>query len=214
MKSRISLPVLMLVLCSFVGALVAGINIYITVANVARIFRDPLSLPYRRVALILGTSDQTRNGGSSPFFRSRIEGAVRLYREHKCSHFLASGDNAHVSYNEPLKIRQALVAQGIPPDRIIMDYAGFSTLDSIIRAKEVFGLDECIVVTQRFQAERAAFIAQTAGLDVLAYAVQDAGGMLDFNMQVREVFARVKAFMDVYVLNTRPRYLGKPETIE
>ncbi|XHR28673.1 MAG: vancomycin high temperature exclusion protein [Chthoniobacteraceae bacterium] len=165
-------------------------------------------VPEREVGLLLGTTNLRRNGQPNPFFTHRIDAAVALYRAGKVRHLLVSGDNGTRGYDEPTLMRTALLAQGVPATAITLDYAGFRTLDSIVRAREVFGVTRFTVISQRFHDERALFIAQHYGLDAIAYCARDIGLRRGFKTKVRETFARVKAVLDLYVLHTRPKFLG------
>jgi SanA protein len=124
------------------------------------------------VALILGTSRSYR-GQPNRFYQARIEAAARLFQSGRVRGILVSGDNATRYYNEPISMQKDLIALGVPADVITLDYAGFRTLDSMIRAKKVFGLDEVLVVSQRFHAARAVFLARQFGLDARGFAADD-----------------------------------------
>lgn len=178
------------------------------------IYRELAAVPEHRVAVLLGTSRWIRGGRPNPFFDNRVAAAVRLYETGKVAYILASGDNSHSSYNEPAYLREALVRSGVPEERVVLDYAGFSTLDSIIRAEKVFGLDSLLVVSQAFHLERALFIASASGIEAIGYAAGDVEGWGGLSIRAREALARVKAVLDVYVLKRSPRYLGDREFIE
>jgi SanA protein len=169
-------------------------------------------LPQKKYALVLGTSSKLRNGRSNIYFRKRINACWRLYREGKIKYVLVSGDNGIKSYNEPETIRDALMESGIPSSHIVLDYAGFDTYDSMVRAKEVFGLSSFIVVSQHFHNLRAVFIARRKGMEVYGYNAGDASAASGYKMRFREYFARVKAYLDV-LFNVRPKFLGKKEAI-
>src|SRR5262249_52109358 len=138
----------------------------------------------------------------------RIQAAVELYGAGKIRYVLVSGDNGTRSYDEPTAIKRALVRRGVPEDRIVLDYAGFRTLDSVVRAHEVFGLERFTVISQRFQNVRAIFIARAQGVDAIGYDAPDVAGVGGLRTHAREVLARLWAVLDVRVLKTRPKYLG------
>lgn len=175
-------------------------NLYTTVRDV----------PEHTVGIVLGTSWASRSGSQNHFFTYRIQAAAALYRAGKIQYILASGDNQFLSYNEPRRMRQELIALGVAPQHIYLDFAGFSTLDSIYRAKEVFQLDRAIVISQAFQNERALFLGNAAGMNLDGFNARSVDGYGGFMVSVREFFARTKAYADVYLLNTRPRFLGEP----
>jgi len=174
---------------------------------------DPADLPYREVALVLGCSEILANGRGNLFFRYRIDAAAALWEAGKCRAFLVSGDNGRVGYDEPTAMRAALVDRGIPDARIHSDFAGFSTLDSIVRAKEVFGLSEVMIVSQRFHNERALFLANHIGLDAVACDARDVSAHRALRTRIRERFARIKTLADAYLLGTKPKFPGPPEPI-
>ena len=178
------------------------------------IFSDAGAVPANRVGLLLGTAPYLTHGGVNPFFSHRIEAAVALFEAGKVDFILASGDNRHVSYNEPIAMRNELIRRGVPAERIVLDYAGFRTLDSIIRIREVFGQDRFVVISQRFHLERALYIAENAGMQAVGFRAQDVEGPAMMRVQVREYLARVMALADVHLFRASPRFLGDPILIE
>lgn len=126
---------------------------------------------------------------------------------------LLSGDNAHRSYNEPWTMKRDLLRAGIPDERIFLDYAGFRTLDSVVRAKRIFDTDNFLIITQRFHCERALFIANHHDIQASCLAVPGPSNHSGFQIRLREVFARTKAFLDLYIMDTKPRFLGPKEPI-
>lgn len=163
------------------------------------------------VALILGTSRGLR-GRPNPFYQARIKAAAELYHGGKVRGILVSGDNATRYYNEPVSMQKDLIALGVPADYISLDYAGFRTLDSMVRAKEVFGLEEVLVVSQRFQAARAIFLGRQFGIDAQGYAAADPKHSGYIKVRIREILARAAAVLDV-LTGQGPRFLGAPEMI-
>ncbi|KAK6023641.1 hypothetical protein OSTOST_10563 [Ostertagia ostertagi] len=125
----------------------------------------------------------------------------------KIDYILVSGDNGDEAYNEPETMQADLLAGGIPPDRIILDYAGFRTLDSIVRCKEVFGEDNIIVISQQFHNERALFIARYKDIDAIGFNATDISMKRGFMVQAREKLARVKMALDLLV-NKEPKFYG------
>ena len=172
-------------------------------------------LPENDVAIVLGTSAYTRDGKPNPQFYARVQAAVQLYQIGKVKHLIVSGANPDATYNEPRRMWQELTKAGVPAKDITMDFAGFRTLDSLARAQHVFGLQRCTVITQRYHAYRAVFLGKKLGIRVAAY-VAPFGPDGDYGNRnpVREVFARVKAVLDLFVLRTKPRFLGQPVPIE
>ena len=168
-----------------------------------------LEVPNNKVGVLLGTSKYLANGEENLYFTYRMEAAEKLYFSNKVQVILVSGDNATMHYNEPIAIKNELVKRGIPEDKIILDYAGFRTFNSMIRANKVFGLESFTVISQPFHNERAIFIARKKGIHAIGYNAQDVNYKNGFKTQLREKFARVKLLLDIYILNTQPKFLGE-----
>jgi SanA protein len=200
---------LLLVLVLFV----AWANYHIIAANRARLVSDASLAPACDIALVLGTSAFLQDGRANPHFESRMDAAAGLYRAGKVRHLLVSGDNRRKNYNEPRQMRAALVKRGIPESAITLDYAGFRTLDSVVRARQVFGLERCIIVTQRYHNSRALEIARANHLDAWGYCAPDVAFAHSFVTECREVLARTLTVLDLYVWHRRPYFLGEPEPI-
>lgn len=180
----------------------------------AYIYDDWSLLPDNDVGLVLGTSSYARGGDPNPQFYGRVKAAADLYQIGKVRHLIVSGANPDATYNEPRRMWQELIKLGVPPKAITMDFAGFRTFDSVARAQTVFGLKRLTIITQRYHAYRAVFIAKKLGIIVVGYAAPGAEyGPGPYNY-LREMFARVKAILDIYLLRTQPKYLGTPERIE
>jgi SanA protein len=203
-----------LLIAAVVGAaLTALLNNWVINNTRAYVYDDWSLLPDQDVGLVLGTSTLTRNGEPNPQFRGRIQAAVQLFQIGKIKRIIVSGANPDASYNEPRAMRRELIKAGIPKQAIIMDYAGFRTFDSVARAQIVFGLDRVTIITQRYHAYRAVFIAKKLHIKVAAYAAPgEEPGWLTRTL-LREVFARVKAVLDIYVLRTEPKFLGAPQPV-
>lgn len=181
-------------------------------ASRGKLFDDVGKIPASRVGLVFGTTDRFQDR-ENLYFRYRIDAAEKLWRAGKIKVILVSGDNREKYYNEPEKMRRALVDRGIPADRIACDYAGLRTLDSVVRAKEIFGLSEAIFISQRFHNERAVYLAQANGMKVTGFNAQDVATRGGLRTKFREVGARVKMWLDVRVLGTRPKHLGEKESL-
>lgn len=168
-------------------------------------------IPSNKVGVILGTSKYRIGNGINSYFKSRIEAAVELYNAGKIKMIIVSGDNSSNSYNEPRVMRKELIKQGIPEDRIIFDFAGFRTLDSVVRANKIFGQTSFTIISQKFQNERALYIANQHGYSAVGF---NAKGEPDIKMMFREYFARLLCVIDVLILNREPKFLGEPENIQ
>jgi len=182
-------------------------------AGNGRLYDNVANTPQRDIGLLLGTSDKQGNGNSNPFFENRIAAAAALYQADKIRHILVSGDNSRKDYDEPAMMLRALVVAGVPKTAITLDYAGFRTLDSVVRAKEVFGLTQFTIISQRFHDQRSLMIARHYGIDAIGFCAGDIALRYGLKTQIREAFARVKAVLDLYVLNTQPKFLGPKENL-
>ncbi|WP_241210244.1 ElyC/SanA/YdcF family protein [Vibrio sp. AND4] len=192
---------------------VIAIDRWVALQAQDKIYTDYVQLPEHEVAVVLGTSKYIGKILNT-YYSHRINAAIELYKKGKVRQFLLSGDNAHRSYNEPWTMKRDLLKAGVPEDVIHLDYAGFRTLDSIVRAKKIFASERFLIVTQRFHCERALFIADAYNIDAQCLAVAGpTASKQKLNMRARELMARVKAFLDLYIMNTQPRFLGPQEPI-
>ena len=164
--------------------------------------------PSSEVGLVFGTSDRTK-GRENLYFKHRVEAAAALWKAGKIRTLIVSGDNRAHDYNEPEKMKRALTKLGVPAQHIVCDYAGLRTLDSVVRAKKVFGLDSILFISQRFQNQRAIYLAKAHGLEAIAHNARDVGPRSGFKTRVREIGARVKMWLDVNILDTEPKHLGE-----
>lgn len=187
-------------------------HLVLTMAD-GRVYNNIDELPVNNVGLVLGTSKYVQGNRLNLFFRNRIEAATALYQAGKIKHLLVSGDNGRKGYDEPGDMRDALIANGIPDSCITLDYAGFRTLDSVVRANRVFGQTKFTVISQEFHNYRAVFIGRKHRWDVVGFNAKS----IDFRSspwtQIREYLARVNAVLDVYVWHRQPRFLGEPVSI-
>jgi SanA protein len=189
-------------------------NLWIVFVASQRNFSALENIPENDVGLLLGTSKYYKSGKTNDFFANRIDAAADLYFSGKIKHILVSGDNSQLSYNEPRDMRRALVKKGVPEHAITLDFAGFRTLDSVIRSKKVFGQKRITIISQRFHNQRALFIASYHGLDAIGYCAVDPPDESYYPTFMREIFvSRLKAFMDIYLFRQHPKFLGKEERI-
>ena len=187
-------------------AVAIGLDQWISLRTQPYIYDEVQTLPHRQVGVVLGTSKYYRTGVINQYYLYRIQGAINAYNSGKVKYLLLSGDNAQQSYNEPSTMRRDLIAAGIPASDIVLDYAGFRTLDSIVRTRKVFDTNDFIIITQRFHCERALFIALHMGIQAQCFAVPSPKNML--SVRSREIFARLGALTDLYLLKREPRFLG------
>jgi SanA protein len=206
-KNKLYLLIVLVFICSAVAMVVCN-NIIIR-DTATSIYDNVDSIPHNRVGLLLGTSKTVPNGYENPYFRYRIEATAKLYHAGKIDRIIVSGDNSRKEYNEAEYMRTDLVALGVPDSCIYLDYVGFRTYDSMLRGREIFGQSKYTVISQQFHNERAIFIAQHNGMEVVGFNARDVSKRVGFKTGIRERFARVKVFLDIYVLHTKPKFLGE-----
>ena len=204
--------VVLILVALFLLALLLVVISYCTVELKSRSKRysNVDEVPHNRVALVLGTNPLSRNGRPNYFFKYRIDACVELYRAGKVSKFLLSGDNSTKDYDEPQYMKDALMEHGVPSSDIVLDYAGFRTLDSVVRCKEIFGQESVTIVSQGFHNARAVCLASWYGIDAVGYDakdIKDSRTYLFFGIG-REALARTKMFIDMFV-GKKPKFLGE-----
>jgi SanA protein len=178
-----------------------------------RVIAAAQKLPRNDVCLVLGTSALASDGRShNAHFDHRIAAAAELYSAGRVRQLLLSGNGAPGD-EEPKAMQAALLALGVPAQAMFLDQAGFRTLDSVVRAREVFGVRKLTIVTDRFHCYRAIFLARAFGLDAVAFPSAEVEVRRSLKTRVRECLADVKACLDVYAIGARPRLLGPPAPI-
>ncbi|MBA3829530.1 MAG: YdcF family protein [Taibaiella sp.] len=200
-------PLLIIVIVVLIAGGIFLTDRWVTRSTQSQLYSDTATIPVNKVGLLLGTSKYLGRGKLNPYYQYRIDAAVLLYKSRKILYILVSGDNATEHYNEPEQMKKDLIARGIPPERIFTDYAGFRTLDSILRCKLVFDEDRVTVISQPFHNERALFIANRNGISAIGFNAQDVTGENGLKVAVREKLARIKMLIDLF-LNTQPKYYG------
>lgn len=165
------------------------------------------------VGVVFGTSHWTRSGMRNPHFHSRMRTAATLVHAGRVEQLLLSGDNRTRTYNEPRAMWQALTQRNIDASRLTLDFAGFSTFDTLVRAQHVFLLDKAVLITQRWHLPRAVFIGRALGMEVVGCVANDHTVRGEWRLQVREWFARVAMLGDLYIWQREPYFLGPAEPI-
>ena len=190
------------------------IDIYISKQAEPDIYSTIKNVPAKKAALVLGTAKYIAKGKKNYFYMYRIRAAAQLFKSGKVKAIVVSGDNSTKYYDETTRMQKDLIKAGIPSRYITLDYAGFRTLDSVVRAEAIFDLKDYIIVSQKFHLERALFIAKTKGQKVIGFMAKDIPGTAAaYRMKAREYLARAKAFLDVYILYTEPKFYGKKEKV-
>lgn len=148
------------------------------------------------------------NGMLNFYFKYRVEAVTELYKHGKIEFVLVSGDNGNKEYDEPTDFKNELIKNGIPASKIYLDYAGFRTLDSVVRAKKIFGLEKITIISQQFHNERAIYLAEKNNILAIGYNAKDLDGRYGARVKAREYLARTKVFLDL-LFGVKPKYLGE-----
>ena len=195
------------ILITCIGLMIIIPNIIIENNAKGKTFSLVNELPKNKVGLILGAGKHTKHGSINLYYKYRLEAAVKLYNSGKITHILISGDNSKKGYDEPTDFKKDLIKRGIPSSKIYLDYAGFRTLDSVIRAKQIFGLTNITLISQQFHNERAIYLAEKHGIKAVGFNAKDVKGKYGKKTRIREYLARTKACIDI-LFNKKPKYLG------
>lgn len=178
-----------------------------------KLYDDVNSIPYNDVGMVLGTNPNTKYGKNNPYFYNRVDAVEKLYKAGKIKFVLISGDNKTKNYSEPDVMRKILIERGVPAEVIYIDYAGFRTLDSVIRAKSIFGQTKMTVISQKFHNERSIVLGEWQGMDLIGFNAKDVEVKRSkYKVIAREGFARVKLYLDMLV-GKEPHFGGNPITI-
>ncbi|PJG83168.1 hypothetical protein CVP04_07160 [Caviibacterium pharyngocola] len=174
------------------------------------IYTNVDTIPNRPYGVVLGTSKYFAKNTPNLFYSNRLSAANELFKNRKVDYLLLSGDNRTVEYNEPRTMFKDLRKMGVPEAFMYMDFAGFRTLDSVIRADQVFKAHSITIITQKFHCERALFIAKYHNIDAICFAADYPEGYTF--VRFREFFARLQAVWDLLV-EKEPHFLGNPEPL-
>lgn len=175
-----------------------------------KLYNDVNSIPYNEVGMVLGTNPNTKKGNGNPYFYNRVDAVEKLYKAGKIKFILISGDNKTKDYSEPDAMRQILIERGIPKDVIYIDYAGFRTLDSVVRAKNIFGQTKMTVISQKFHNERSIVLGEWQEMDLIGFNAKDVEVKRSkYKTLIREGGARVKLYLDM-LIGKEPHFGGNP----
>jgi vancomycin permeability regulator SanA len=176
------------------------------------IYNDINNAPGKRVAIVFGASVNPKRDLPSDILADRIKTAVDLYKAGKVEKILMSGDNRVTHYNEPIVMKSYAEWFNVPSDDIVLDYAGRRTYDTCYRAKEIFQLDEAVLVTQRYHLYRALYTCDSLGLKVIGVSAERQPYRGQFYYNLREIPATVLAVWQVNITKPKP-VLGEKETV-
>ena len=214
-KTKKNLILSLVVITTVIIVIILVCNVVVVCNAKDKVFDKVEDLPYRKVGLILGTAPVTPWGTHNYYYDYRMEAAIALWQAGKVDYFIVSGDNHSTDYDEPSCMRNSLIVRGVPKERIILDYAGFRTLDSVVRCKEIFGQESITIISQAFHNKRAIYLAEYKDMNAVALNAKDLTCPRSKWLKIhsRELLARVKMFIDL-VVGKQPRFLGEKVEIQ
>ncbi len=170
---------------------------------------DPIKAP---VAIVFGAA--VYSSGPSPIFSDRLTVAANLYKSGMVQRILVSGDNSEEYYNEPKAGKEFLLKKGIKEGDIILDYAGFRSYDTCIRAYKIFGVEEALLVSQEFHLPRVVFLCSHSGIKSTGISADMRAYSNMYKNYFREYLATQLGFYQVLWGDYEPKFLGKEEPID
>ena len=179
--------------------LILGADYYVKSSTANQLYHSVEAIPKNKVGLLLGTVKYLANGNLNRYYKYRIEAAAALFHAGKVAIILVSGDNSREGYDEPTDMKDDLIKKGVPEDKIVLDYAGFRTLDSVVRSQKIFGQSKITVISQQFHNERAIFIAQHKSIEAIGFTARDVSMRAGLKVMLREKLARVKVLIDLLI---------------
>lgn len=187
-----------LIICTF--SFIVVCNVWIVGSTHQGVIDDSRELIGAEVGLVFGTSQHQVNGTSNPFFQHRVESARQLLKTGKVEQLILSGSKDSIYYDEAEAMKEALVEQGIEPGKLILDKYGNRTIESLARLRDVYGYNQCILITQEYHAYRCLFIAEKLGLQAQCFVAKTPDKQDHIWALLRELLARTKAVIDLYIL--------------
>lgn len=190
-----------------------GANLWMVERTRGRIDHQLAQCVQEPVGIVFGTSLWSRQGGRNPYFAARIDAAAALMRDRRVDHLLLSGDNRTRYYNEPVSMWRELRARRVRDVDMTLDYAGFSTFDTLVRAQTVFAVERALLISQAWHLPRAMFIADALGLKAVGCAVQAEAADGIWRLRAREWLARLATLGDLYLWGREAYFLGPEEPL-
>lgn len=182
-------------------------NLIVTRSADDHIVLTPENAPQALCAIVLGAKVY-ENGTPAPMLADRLETGVRLYELGKVGKLLLSGDHGQTDYDEVNVMLDYVLARGVPEEDVFTDHAGFDTYDTMYRARDVFLVADCLIVTQEFHLSRAVYTARSLGLEATGVVADIQPYANEFKNAARDWLARVKAVLQLHITHPEPRYLG------
>ena len=195
--------------CAIVAALVvAGTNAATIVTTKDAIVDTETAAAFGADAIVVRGASVFADGTPSGILQDRLDDGIELYRAGAAPKIIMSGDNGTESYNEVLAMKNYAISKGVPSEDIFCDHAGFSTYESMYRARDIFRAEKIVIVSQEYHLARSVYLAKALGLDAYGVAADDRAYYGRWKMDVREALARSKDFFSA-VIQPEPTYLGE-----
>lgn len=199
------LIIIMLAVCGIIG-----VNLYVRGSIKNRIIKSDKASELDDVDCILVLGASVVNGDTpSPMLKDRLDKAVELYFSGTAAKLIMSGDHGSEYYNEVQVMKDYAISKGVPAEDIFMDHAGFSTYESMYRAKKIFGADKLVIVTQKYHLYRSLYIADKLDIDAYGVAAVDTKYSGQTKRDIRECLAIFKDFLKT-VAKPEPALMGSP----
>ena len=179
---------------------------YINSFSSLLVYKDVIKVPKKEVGIVLGAfvySDGTLSG----MLKDRCDSAVELYKLGKINKILVTGDHGKKDYDEVNSMKNYLLKFDVKPEDVFTDYAGFDTYDSLYRAKNIFGVESAIVITQKFHLGRSIYIASSLGIETVGFIADRSYYGSTLSNEIREIFSNFKASFEL-LIGSKPKFLG------
>ncbi len=207
MKKKFLKKILIILICIVFAVFIyiTAVNIYIQNSTKQKILTEFEDNNYDCI-LVLGAG--VRDDAPSPMLEDRLNTAIELYKNGIAPKLLMSGDHGRKDYDEVNIMKNYAISQGVPSEDIFMDHAGFSTYESVYRARDIFQVEKMVIVTQKYHLYRALFIAQSLGIQADGANSDSRKYSGQTNREIREIVARNKDFL-YCIFKPEPKYLGE-----
>lgn len=201
------LIIIILILCALIGIMMLSINFYVVNKTKSKIVTEKQAKELENVDCILVLGAGIWGDKPSPMLEDRLLQGITLYNNQTSSKIIMSGDHGKEEYDEVNVMKDFAIEKGVKSEDIFMDHAGFSTYDSVYRAKEIFKAQKIIIVTQKYHLHRALYVAEKLGIEAYGVASDARTYRGQVVRELREVLARDKDFFKC-IIKPEPTYLG------
>lgn len=201
------LIIIILILCAIIGIMMLSINFYVVNKTKSKIVTEKQAKELENVDCILVLGAGIWGDKPSPMLEDRLLQGITLYNNQTSSKIIMSGDHGKEEYDEVNVMKDFAIEKGVKSEDIFMDHAGFSTYDSVYRAKEIFKAQKIIIVTQKYHLHRALYVAEKLGIEAYGVASDPREYRGQVVRELREVLARDKDFFKC-IIKPEPTYLG------